>query len=370
MKKTFFVAMATIMASCTCTSELVVNVTNINNVDRDDETIEIAWSEINSIEGITAENVIVKYEGAQIPSQVIYNDTKELQSLIFQVNVGGNEGEEYIITTGIKEEYPMEAFGRFVPERMTDYAWENNKVVYRLYGPELESQLSTPGIDVWVKSTEKLVINDWYKRPNYHINEGDGMDCYMVGKTLGAGASTPIVGDTLWLSGNYVSQQTLSNGPIRTSVKLTYAPFDVDGKSVSVIKHISLDANRYFSRMDNIYSGDFQTLSVAAGFIRHDVKGVDMGKNFIAMYEGASDTKTPDVDGDIYFSIIMNNAEFYADKADHTLAIAPTTNGKTLTYYSGSGWSNAGIDNFEEWMEIVKDEIATVETPLQYTIAK
>lgn len=370
MKKTLLILMAAFMASCCCTSEIVVDVTNSTNVGRNDETIEIAWSEVISIENITAESVIVKYEGAQIPSQVIYNGSKEPQSLIFQVNVAGNDGEEYVITAGVKEDYPMEAFGRFVPERKTDYAWENNKVVYRLYGPELESQLSTPGIDVWVKSTDKLVINDWYKRPNYHKNEGDGMDCYNVGKTLGAGACTPIVGDNLWLSGNYVTQQTLDNGPIRTSVKLTYAPFDVDGKMVSVVKHISLDANRHFNRMDNVYSGDFQTISVAAGFKRHDVKGIDMGLNFVAMYEAASDTKTPEEDGDIYFSIIMNGAEFYADKADHTLAIATATNGETITYYSGSGWSQAGIDDFDEWMEIVNGEIAIVQTPLKYTIVK
>lgn len=62
-----------------------------------------------------------------------------------------------------------EAFGRAVPERYDDYAWENNKVAYRLYGPALETspeKLITPGIDVWVKCTEKLVIDEWYAAAN------------------------------------------------------------------------------------------------------------------------------------------------------------------------------------------------------------
>ena len=68
------------------------------------------------------------------------------------------------------------------------YAWENNLCAYRLYGPALETskeKLITPGIDVWVKCTEKLVIDEWYAKGDYHHNYGEGMDCYKVGNTLG-----------------------------------------------------------------------------------------------------------------------------------------------------------------------------------------
>ncbi len=99
--------------------------------------------------------------------------------------------------------------GRTVPERYDDYAWENNKVAYRLYGPALETspeKLVTPGIDVWVKCTDKLVIDEWYARGNYHHNYGDGMDCYKVGVTLGSGASLPFVDGKFWMMGhNYAT---------------------------------------------------------------------------------------------------------------------------------------------------------------------
>ena len=137
------------------------------------------------------------------------------------------ETKRFKIVTGVRENYPAEAYGRTVPERYDDYAWENNKVAYRLYGPALETspeKLITPGIDVWVKCTDKLVIDEWYARGKYHHNFGDGMDCYKVGVTLGSGASLPFVDGKFWMMDhNYATARTLDNGPIRTTVELPYA---------------------------------------------------------------------------------------------------------------------------------------------------
>src|ERR1700676_4219083 len=63
------------------------------------------------------------------------------------------------------------AFVRYVPERMDDIAWENDRIAYRLYGPALEKHEATgSGIDVWVKSTRKMIINEWYRRGDYHAD--------------------------------------------------------------------------------------------------------------------------------------------------------------------------------------------------------
>lgn len=69
-------------------------------------------------------------------------------------------------------------YGRYVPERKGDFAWENDKITFRMYGKVLES---TPkemayGIDVWVKKTDRMVLNERYKRGHYHDDLGDGMD--------------------------------------------------------------------------------------------------------------------------------------------------------------------------------------------------
>lgn len=374
MMKNTILGMAVLLAA-SCTPALQVEVANPTQLDRDDETIEIAWSEISALEGVTPENVVVlNADKEQIPSQVLYRGEAEPQALIFQTDADALESKRFSIVTGTREEYPAEAYGRQVPERYDDYAWENNKVAYRLYGPALETspeKLITPGIDVWVKCTDKLVIDEWYAKGDYHHNYGDGMDCYKVGVTLGSGASVPFVEGKFWyMDHNYATARTLDNGPIRTTVELTYAPFDVNGTQVSFVKTISLDANQRFNRMENVYEGEFAELPIAAGFVCHDVKQITTGNGWMGMVEAASDSKDPARDGDIYLGVILPGSEMLADTLGHAVAVKNVKSGETLTYYAGSGWSQGGVDDMNEWIEEIAAAEAAATQPLQVTILK
>lgn len=368
----FFLAAAFLSASCS--QNLEVEVSNPTATARDHETVEIAWSQLSQLKGVTPEQVVVlNSEGEQVPSQVIYCGGIEPQALIFQVNVDGMETEHFTIEKGVREAYPAQAFGRQVPERYDDYAWENNKVAYRLYGPALETapgeMLITPGIDVWVKCTDKLVIDEWYAKGNYHHNYGDGMDCYKVGRTLGGGSSVPFIdGQLFLLPHNYQTCKTLDNGPIRTSVELVYAPFAIGDKTVALTKIITLDANQRFNRMDCIYTGEFTEMPVAAGFVRHDVKQTLTGEDWVAICEPASDSKDPVRDGDIYGAAIWSGAEILPDAAGHALAVKSVRPSEKSTYYAGTGWSQGGITDMDAWVEQVNGVKAAIETPLQVVV--
>ncbi len=187
--KLFLLAAAFCLGACS--QGLKVEVSNPTAIDRDDETVEIAWDQLAALKGVTPENVIVcNDEGRTRFRHRCSFGAKPSRRPSFSKRTSRRhrESEHFTIGTGIRAAYPAEAFGRQVPERYDDYAWENNKVAYRLYGPALETspeKLITPGIDVWVKCTDKLVIDEWYAKGDYHHNYGDGMDCYKVGKTLG-----------------------------------------------------------------------------------------------------------------------------------------------------------------------------------------
>ncbi len=374
MMRNMILGLAALVAA-SCTPALKVEVANPTQLDRDDETVEIPWSEISSLQGVTPDNVVVLNDDKeQVPSQVLYRGEAEPQALIFQTDADALETKLFRIVTGVREAYPAEAFGRQVPERYDDYAWENNKVAYRLYGPALETspeKLITPGIDVWVKCTDKLVIDEWYAKGDYHHNYGDGMDCYKVGVTLGSGAAVPFVdGKFCFMDHNYATARTLDNGPIRTTVELTYAPFDVNGTQVSFVKTISLDANQRFNRMDNVFEGDFSELPVAAGFVRHDVKQLMSGDDWMGMVEAASDSKDPARDGDIYLGVILPGGEMLPDTLGHAVAVKPVKSGETLTYYAGSGWSQGGVEDMGEWVEEITAANAAATQPLQVTVIK
>lgn len=374
MNKTLLFLAAAALTACAPTVK--VEVENPTGTARHSETIELAWSDLAALRGLTAENVLVRdAAGTEIPSQVIYAGESEPQALIFQTDAAAGEKLRFTVGTGRRADYPAKAFGRHVPERYDDYAWENNLVAYRLYGPALETspeKLITPGIDVWVKCSEKLVIDDWYAKGDYHHNYGDGMDCYKVGVTLGGGGSLPIADGVFWPMGhNYLTQQTLDNGPIRTTVRLTYAPFNVDGTAVSLTKTITLDADSRFNRMENRYEGPFGEMPVAAGFVRHDVKRTETGETWLAMVEPASDSKQPEADGDIYQGIVLPQgagAAMAADTLGHAVAIVPVRSGEPMVYYSGSGWSQGGVADMEAWLALVAEQRAKIEQPLRVTL--
>ncbi len=366
---------ASILLLVSCSPSLTVEVSNSTSIERDDETVEIAWSDLATLKGITPSTVVViDHDGEQIPSQVIYHGEPEPQALIFQVDVDPQEQVLYKIKVGKRDNYPTEAYGRQVPERYDDYAWENNKVCYRLYGPALETskeKLVSPGIDVWVKNKEKLIIDEWYARGDYHHNYGDGMDCYKVGVTLGSGASAPLINGRLWyMNHNYQSYQTLDNGPIRTTVRLTYAPFSADSTEVSLTKIISLDANQRFNRMENSYTGAFDELPIAAGFVRHAVKQIVIGADWLALCEAVSDSKEPARDGDLYEAVILPTGEMVADTLGHAVAITRVKSGVPMVYYAGSGWSLGGVEDMDEWQEEIAAARAAIVAPLTVTIRK
>ncbi len=369
MKKLLIIATAFCFVAC-AQKTTTIEVANNSVADRTQESIEVDWQSL-TLEGLTPENVVVKHNGIEIPSQPLMIDGTPVM-LLFQADVKAGAVERYTVEVGTRADYPAKAYGRHVPERLDDYAWENDKVAFRAYGPALEvapgEMLATPGFDTWVKCVDTLVVDARYKRGNYHHNYGDGMDCYKVGRTLGAGASAPLVGEELALSRNYATFDVIANGPIRTVVKLTYAPFTAGDKDVTLTKFISLDAGSHFNHILNIYEGNFETMPVVAGFIRHDVKQVVAGDNYIAMFEPASDSHNPAEDGDIYLAVIQSDAQFVEQIADHTVALRNVGNSEPVEYLAGVAWSGAGITDIEAWKEIIEAEAAKYTEPMTVTV--
>ena len=157
-------------------------------------------------------------------------------------------------------------YGRAVPERKDDFAWENGKVAYRVYGPALQAtgEISS-GIDVWSKRVSNLIINDWYakdaegqrtKNPalTYHRDTGQGLDSYDVGPTRGCGGTAILSGGKFFVSKNYAHAEILADGPIRLQFRLRYAAWQAGGLEVTEDKIIALDAGTHMNKIQSTFS--------------------------------------------------------------------------------------------------------------------
>lgn len=374
MKRIFAIAAASVAAALMIScgqQDMKVSVKNSSDLDRAAETIEIDFGNIMaSHPEITAENVVVTdAAGVQIPSQV-YTEDYGMVKLIFQAAVPAGKTVEYTVKAGEREAYDTLVFSRYVPERLDDYAYENNRIAGRVYGPAL-SDPRTLGPDIWLKRVESLVVDKRYELNDYHHDHGDGMDCYKVANTLGGGALAPYADDKIVLGDNYETYNRICNGPIRTKVLFTYKPFKVDGNTVTLKRELTVDANTNFIKISNWFNAPVDELPVVLGAVLHDVLDREDGDYYIAFTEKASDSADPDADGNISVGLVVDAGEDDVEAGTmdgHAVLKYNITPGKRADVWTGSGWSKGGIESPEAWNKIVKDFAYAQAHPLEVTV--
>ncbi len=368
--KRFFAIPVLSCLLCACgVQDRTVSVTNDSPVDRHLETVGVSFDELG-IRGLTAENaVVMTAEGAQIPSQVITGDDGG-QALIFQADLKAGESGNFVVSKGVREVFDTLVNSRYVPERKDDYEYENNLVLGRIYGPALEGP-RTFGPDIFIKNTPALVFDRWLAGRDFHRNHGEGMDCYMVGKTLGGGSCAPVSDGRVCTGDNYATQKRLCNGPVRTAAEFTWSELEFGGAAVTVKRSLSLDANtRLVHWTASFEASGKDSLDVVVGAVLHDVKSIVYGRDYISFTELASDSRELVNDDLISIGLILSD-RFTAEAAEldgHAVLKFRVKCGETVDYWTASGWNKGGVESPESWNEYMKEQAFAVNNPLKIAI--
>ena len=384
MKRLTAILFATaFLASCSTGRELVVTVENRSAFDRMAEMVEISVysSEVALKQGQAY--VVHNSAGEVVPSQFTHDGM-----LIFQPELRANESKKFTVTAEAPHTYAARTYGRLVPERKEDFAWENDRVAFRIYGQALiATDGPSNGIDLWYKRTSDLIVDKWYAddiagRASYHDDHGEGLDDYKVGQTLGAGAMAPYVDGRLWLNENFVSAEVLENGPLRTTFTLTYKDVEVDGRTYSESRTFSIDAGSQLTKVvQRYYGGMGESIEVAAGLIKRaggDSLIVALDRGYIIYAE----PKTDKTEG-VWLGVVFPDgiSEVVVDttyKHPHVLAVTTTSSVKrstwrelttmrpaeTVTYYTGYGWSMFGFPTAADFEKYIGNFVEGLREPL------
>jgi hypothetical protein len=292
---------------------------------------------------------VVFYNGTEIPSQATYDG-----KLIFQPRLGAGESKTFTIKKGKPAEYARRTYGRAYPERYDDFAWENDRVALRIYGPALKPvDGPSNGLDLWYKRTDRLILDEWYAediagRASYHTDRGEGLDDFKVGRTLGAAAMAPVVGDSLVLGENYERAELLESGPLRTTFKLYYAGGET--------RTFSLDAGSQLTKAVQEYADAPD--SVAAGFPRWSETA--QGEGWLMAAEPATRLAQ-----EVWLGLVMDGKVRQA--GGHIVKTLPYTG--PVTYYTGYGWGKAGMTR-EAFIEYLEQFAQGLKEPLEIRIWK
>ncbi|MBD3581730.1 DUF4861 family protein [Flavobacterium selenitireducens] len=369
--------------------QIKVSVTN-NLAFARKEIVSVPTSKLTKIVALGFETIHVKPKGKSENLVVQWLDPNadgKPDELLFQAEVPANSKSEYIIFSDnafiSKTTSETKAFSRFVPERTDDYAWENDKVAFRTYGPDAQNRFEqkrpngtlSSGIDIWLKRTEKPVVDNWYLGYQsdpmfYHKDRGEGYDPYHVGASRGTGGTGIWIGDSLVVSKNFVGWKTIADGPLRTTFELVYAPFSDFG--LTETKRISLDLGSNFYKAEVTYKSKKTVPNYAIGITLHKNEGevkIDTKNGIFRHFEKIDDAFVGE--GVIVSPVAIFDAFAHKSKTpDQSNLIILTDASRNLVYYAGFAWTKSGqIATVADWDEMLARQSKIVANPLVVKIS-
>ncbi len=388
------------MTLAVAASALTVTVTHQLPSARPAETITVPWAAVaRALPGALLQQLAVKdATGRSLPYQVtnIAPQAKDPSGagvaygeLIFQHDfAAGEKSATFTIEkiSTVAPVFPAQVSARYVPERLDDFAWENDKIGHRTYGPALAAPalpgiskevLVTSGLDVWCKRVSYPIVDRWYNKghDHYHKDEGEGMDMYQVGASRGCGGTGVWVNQQLYVSRNYKSWKVIANGPIRAIFELTYEAWPAAGLMVSEVKRFTVDAGH---NLDQIES----TFTVTGA--KEITVGIGLNKTPTDKGQEPQITLTPNpADGSLTQWVVQKTngslgtavivpAGFLGlaeDERNHLL-LAKVATGQPLRYYAGAGWSKAGeFSTPQAWHDYVAAWAARAAWPVQIVLS-
>lgn len=356
--------------------------TAVNPIDlaRPAETIVLAGAELQRFLATTdlrRVHIVDEAGGKELLAQAVdLNDDGKFDELVFQADFAPRQQRTFGLTVGDPHVYTREqfkAYGRFVRERRDDFAWENDRIAHRMYGAALETwaqePLTSSGVDVWVKRTRRLIVNDWYMVDDYHRDAGEGADMYSVGRSRGCGGSGIWADGNLLVSKNFRNSRTLANGPLRVMFELEYDAWPVGSTMVSEVKRITLDAGQNLDRFESFYK------VTPAAAVQHasGIKKAAGAQVALNKETGVLRTWEPVKEaGSLGCGIVMSpSAIAGAPEADGNvlLTTAVPQNGP-VTYYAGFGWDRSGdFAGLADWDRYLDQFSRRLRAPVTVTVA-
>lgn len=382
VRTALFALVLSILPSFAGAQKLILQ--NPISTDRLPEVVEIPLTQVLKHLRISAEqanNLVATNtsSGGRIPLQLYASNLGAQPDLLLLLVQLTSSSKLTIAFQVVPKATPLSAqvFGREAPERKDDFAWENELVTYRIYGPALEATGEiTSGIDVWSKRVPNFVIDTFYKRDlegqqthnpsmSYHKDNGQGLDSYYVGPTRGCGGTAVFAGDKLIVSKNYTTLHMLADGPIRFAFEVTYAPWAADGTSVVETKRIVLDAGTHLNKITSTYSFQGpQTLRMVAGIAVHAgaIASFPVTNEIASVWDTPQDASA----GRIATGLIADPGQqpTTVEAAGHALLEFTRRSGEQFTYFAGSGWSKADMSTPAAWEDYLKLRLTLLKHPI------
>ena len=255
---------------------------------------------------------------------------------------------------------------RFVPERSDDFAWENDLIAFRAYGPASREKNEDSGIDAWLKRVPYPIVDKWYRQHleegmSYHKDHGEGLDNYSTGSTAGVG------GTGVWLDGQrepleaFVDWKLEKQTREHTVFTLFYEK-EINGVVYGEAKTISIELGKRLFQVESLFTKDgapAANLAVCIGLSTQKGKAETYSNResgWIATWETLDDSELG-TGARMEPSAIDAIELVENEKEGHIFLITETDSSGRIAYEAGYGWKKAGaITSKELWADYLNQQ--------------
>ena len=140
--------------------DIAIIITNTLATSRMPEMVELSEKKVRrklEVNDDDANIIITDAEGKEIPSQKTYDGKR----IFLSPELKAKEKRIFHARKAQSSDYAPRVFGRRYPERQDDFSFENDRIAYRLYGPETQKKgEKLYGYDLFNKRTTDLILDE------------------------------------------------------------------------------------------------------------------------------------------------------------------------------------------------------------------
>lgn len=364
------------LAACSTKSQ-TIEVSNKLDLSRDGELVAAQVD-------LSKPHILQDAQGKEVAYQIVDN------KILFQANVPAEGTATYTWIEGTPSEVEPLTTAFFLGDRRKDdFAWENDKAAYRMYGPALLKENPSSGVDLWLKHSSQLTADAMYKQEEggkpYHIDYGLGIDSYKVGHAAGCGGLAIVSNGEIWPGGPFAKYEILQQGALQTIFRLSYDSVQVGDKILTEEITIIVNAGANMNKAEVILKGeDLDDLSLGGAIFLHDsiqnlevypevgtivyCETANSDKGIYKLHASKGiDATTLDF-GRNYCAVYVPGAETFEQYAGSQVATRPYKLGDTLTYYFGGAWSKRDYPTDDDWKSAINFDVQCISDPLTVVV--
>lgn len=254
-------------------------------------------------------------------------------------------------------------YARCVPERKDDFAWENDKVAFRIYS-KIVTNKGFSGIDLWAKSVDYPIIDKWYaanakEDGAYHIDKGEGCDFYQLGANRGIGGTGVVVGNKLAIADTYSAYRIIANTPEHIEFIIDYPPYPAGNDTIYESKRFWMNLGTYFYDAEaTVRTASGKDLIYAVGLtdFGHAEVICNQSDGYLSLLEHINDEN-----GTIGGAIVASPSDIldYRKIGNDQLICFSVKSGSKVRFRVGAGWSkDLRFDPIEtKWLKHVQNSL-------------